>query len=116
ARTAALALPEVTPDAADLARKLQAAAEGLSLGVYRFDRYLGAAKKTPTVLESFRIALGAQAPEDAGAALARARETARAVADARNLVNEPAGFLTPRKLAEIAEKMASAAGLEVEIL
>jgi len=115
ARTAALALPD-GPHAADIARRLQTAAEGLALGTYRFDRYLGPAKKTPATLDSFRLALGAEAPEGADAALARARETARAVADARDLVNEPAGVLTPRKLAEIAEKLAAESGLGVEVL
>jgi leucyl aminopeptidase len=121
ARAAALALPDPPPGGApagaDAVRSIQTAAEGLLLGLYRFDKYLTPAKQTPNLLETVRLLTGtAKVEVDAEGAIGRARETARAVAAARDLVNEPAGFLTPRKFAEIAEQAAAEAGLEVEIL
>src|SRR5262249_19003397 len=50
------------------------------------------------------------------AATRRAAIIAGAVARARDLVNEPAGELTPRRLAAEAEKLAKERGLEIEIL
>ncbi len=55
------------------------------------------------------------AVDEAALALARARTTARAVARARDLVNEPAGYLTPTRIAAAAETWATQAGLNVEI-
>jgi leucyl aminopeptidase len=48
--------------------------------------------------------------------LARAATTTRAVMRARDLVNEPAGWMTPRKLAELSGAWARQAGLEVTVL
>jgi leucyl aminopeptidase len=46
----------------------------------------------------------------------RGKTVATAVARARDLVNEPAGELTPRRLAEIAKDLAKKAGLEAKVL
>jgi leucyl aminopeptidase len=94
---------------------IQAAAEGLLLGLYRFDKYLDVAKRTPAPVEVVHL-FGPAALQDAGAAIRRASETARAVANARNLVNEPAGYLTPAKFAEIAEQFAKETGIDATIL
>src|SRR5204862_3958300 len=56
------------------------------------------------------------AASDSERAFARARSTARAVSRARDLVNEPAGALTPTVLAETATAWAREAGLSVEVL
>jgi len=99
------------------ARACEIAAEGALLGSYRFDKYLtdDRARRPPTT--SFII----RPPERAAAAdcepaFARARATARAVSRARDLVNEPAGTLTPTELANTAAGWARDAGLTVEIL
>ncbi|HMF41906.1 MAG TPA: leucyl aminopeptidase, partial [Polyangia bacterium] len=47
---------------------------------------------------------------------ARATSTARAVARARDLVNEPAGVMTPTALADTAAGWARSAGVSVEVL
>jgi len=100
---------------APVAIAAQAAAEGALLGSYRFDKYLTderSRQRTPTTL------LLRPPASDAGAAaaLVRARSTARAVARARDLVNEPAGYLTPARLADTASGWARDAGVTVEIL
>jgi leucyl aminopeptidase len=72
----------------------------VTVGSYRFDKYLtGDRAATPSV---GTLALHPPTSLDATteeAALARARSTARAVARARDLVNEPAGVMTPSRLA-----------------
>jgi leucyl aminopeptidase len=53
---------------------------------------------------------------DAAAALARAAVTARAVVRARDLVNEPAGFMTPTQVARTAREWSDGAGMTIEVL
>jgi leucyl aminopeptidase len=117
ARQVGLVLPATARlDAnSDPALRLQAAVEGLLLGLYRFDKYLDPTKRNPPPVQgaTFFSPLNSA---DADAAIQRAKETARAVATARNLVNEPAGFLTPRRLAETAEQAARENALESVIL
>jgi leucyl aminopeptidase len=97
---------------------LAAAAEGAWLGAYRFDRYLTAddRNRAPS-LASLTLCPPSAVPSDVAAAqLARARITTRAVARARDLVNEPAGVMTPTRLAALASEWAEQAGLSVEVL
>jgi leucyl aminopeptidase len=109
---AALTWPSGTVDAT-----LAAAAEGAWLGSYRFDRYLTDDRNRPPSLTSLTLCPSSPvSPEVAAAELARARITARAVARARDLVNEPAGVLTPTRLAALASEWAEQAGLSVEVL
>ena len=109
---AALTWPSGSADAT-----LAAAAEGAWLGAYRFDRYLTDDRSRAPSLESLTLCPpSAVSREVATAALARARITARAIARARDLVNEPAGVLTPTRLAALASEWAERAGLSVEVL
>ena len=105
-----------------LAAELQAVTEGASLGVYRFDKYL--TERKPLKLGAVRLLLDAEARKlfkdpAQKAALEAALDEGRALADAtclaRDLVNEPAGALTPRALAAAAEEVAKRRGLECEI-
>jgi leucyl aminopeptidase len=100
-------------------RALQLGAEGVLLGRYRFERYLSsdAEPPRPDALEAAVLVAGPEVDAAAfTAATRRAAIIATAVARARDLVNEPAGELTPRRLAAEAEKLAGERGLEVEIL
>ncbi len=112
AHVAALVAP---PPAAP--RDLEALAEGAALGLYHFAKYLSGERATPATLE--RLTLFVPAHTDTttvDAALARAAVTARAIARARDLVNEPAGTLTPSRLAATASEWARAASVEIEVL
>ena len=85
------------------ARACEVAAEGALLGSYRFDKYLTderarRARRRRCILRP----PDAVAATTAHAALARARATARAVARARDLVNEPAGYADADALADTA--------------
>jgi len=115
ARAAALVVPPPSPTTST--RELEALAQGAMLGVYQFAKYLTGERAATSTLASFSLLvprgtdLGA-----AGAALARAQVTARAVSRARDLVNEPAGTLTPSRLATTAAEWARAASAEIEVL
>jgi leucyl aminopeptidase len=99
------------------ARACEIAAEGALLGSYRFDKYLTDERSRRPATAAFILRPPADvAADDAARALARARATARAVCRARDLVNEPAGAMTPTTLADTAAAWAREAGVTVEIL
>jgi leucyl aminopeptidase len=121
ARSVALVAPGATPTLAEL----EALAAGAALGLYQFARYLTGERANPAALERLTLlvspAPGASldATLDASsraAALSRAASTARAVARARDLVNEPAGALTPSRLATTAGAWAGPANVSIEVL
>ena len=109
----ALGLPEEV-EAADAVR---AATEGLHLGSYRFDKWKTQDEKE----KAFRITHASLHAEtlrrntEAQKALALGNAIGEAVAFARDLVNEPAGLMTPTALADAAAKMGKAAGLQVTV-
>ncbi len=111
ARTAALLAPGARPALSEL----EALAEGATLGLYQFAKYLTGDRAAPAALEVMTLLAPADAPAT-DAMLARASTTARAVARARDLVNEPAGALTPSRLAATAGEWATAAGVSIEVL
>jgi leucyl aminopeptidase len=102
-------------------RFAQFLAEGVLLGAYRFDKYLTGDRKKPDLLEEVQIAtspdhVDATRLDQVKRGVSRAEQVAEGVRLARDLVNEPAGELTPRKFAEIAQKLAKQHGLEVKVL
>jgi leucyl aminopeptidase len=107
----ATTLLDVLPDA-DRASVAQAIAEGAALGAYQFLKYKQDPK--PSVLERF-VVLG-KGGASVNKALERGATVARAVCWARDLVNEPAGALSPSDLADQATAMAKRAGLKIKVL
>jgi leucyl aminopeptidase len=95
-------------------REAQALAEGATLGAYSFDRY----KKEKKPLKLARVSLlVAQKPPRALEEAARLGcQIADAVCAARDLVNEPAGKITPRALAAEARRVAAQSGLRCQVL
>ncbi|MCU1486802.1 MAG: leucyl aminopeptidase [Actinomycetia bacterium] len=105
-------LLDAVPADGDRAAAGQAAAEGTVLSTYRFGRYKKDAGETK--LESVAIvATGGKKVRDA---VERGVAVAGAVAMARDLVNTPAGDLTPPMFADAAVKVGEAAGLTVEVI
>lgn len=96
-------------------RAVQFLVEGLHLGSYRFDRYLGKERRQDERIETVSLAL---APERGvhPLSVARAEIVAREVLRARDLVNEAPSILTPSRLAEEASAVASQHGLELKLL
>jgi len=108
----------------DLERDVQALSEGASLGAYSFDKYKR--EKKPLKLARVQIlARDERAARRGGEVRARASLSAAArlgtrIAEAtclaRDLVNEPAGRVTPGELAARAREVARASGLQIEVL
>jgi leucyl aminopeptidase len=96
------------------AEHVSAAVEGALAGDFEPDRYK-TDKKDAKSLDRFTVSV-----RGGGAELQRALERGLATGEAQNLarelVNEPANRLTPTVLAEAARQMASAQGLECEVL
>jgi leucyl aminopeptidase len=96
-------------------RGAQHAAEGALLGNYKFDRYLSADSRRPDVLEKVSV-VGAEAADQFARAASRAEIVAAAICRARDYINEPAGEMTPVRMAAEAERIAQKHGLGVEVL
>jgi leucyl aminopeptidase len=93
-----------------------AAAEGVLLGTYRFDKYRSQPRPGRRHLRQVLIAAG-QAPLRPVTEGLRLGETTSAATNfARDLVNEPAGVLTPQRMEEIARAAAKKAGIGVKVL
>lgn len=105
----------VVPDAGTVrdAARVEAAAEGALLAAYRFDRYFTKDKPKPS-LEEFELAPAV--PGRYTEALARAQAVADGVCLARDLVNEPAGALTPVEFARRAQEAGKQFGFKVSVL
>jgi leucyl aminopeptidase len=112
AEAAAFVLPGERPAGLDPAEAAEAVVEGIALGAYQFTTYKGKAK--PSRLE--RLSVVGEDPTKLGAGVARGARIAEAVIMARDLVNEPAGAMTPSRLAEVARELADRHGLSVTVL
>lgn len=109
-----LAVP-LWPAGGSAAVRAQALVEGALLGLYRFERY-----RAPVEPERRLDWLVLVVPDPAERAAARdgARQgelTAEATVFARDLINEPANAVTPARLAQVAEELAAAGGLQVRV-
>lgn len=89
-------------------RAARAAAEGVHLGLYQFLEYRTLDRPT-TGIESFAFVDASDAGQR-GVSLGAT--VAKGVALARDLVNRPPDWLYPERLAEIAQEVATNAGLE----
>ena len=109
----ATTLLAAAPATLDPALAAQAVAEGALLASYKFTTYKSDPKGCR--IESLAV-VGEGAPADVDRGIQRGVRVARAVALARDVVNEPAGTMTPRRLAEIATQVAEEEGLAIEVL
>ncbi|MGZ8606185.1 MAG: leucyl aminopeptidase [Actinomycetota bacterium] len=110
----ATTLPQIAGRAFEDA--VQATAEGLVLGAYRFDRYKTNAKADGRALRDVVVIGGARADvRTAKAALHRGEVIADAQSWARDLVNTPALDLPPAQLAKEAQAMAKQVGLTSKV-
>jgi leucyl aminopeptidase len=109
----------VVPDTAPAPEAARAIAEGLLLGVYKFDRYKtsGKEEKKAPGLGTVRLVLpeGVSKSAQLEAAVALGRHVAESTNWARDLVNEPPNVVDPDRLAEAAQEVAKDAGLKITV-
>ena len=115
AKTASVQLPVVR----ELDQAIKAVIEGFELGAYRYDRWKTQNKdeKNAPRLDKVQLHLpeGVKKEKAHDAVLAHARLVGEATNWARDLVNEPAGTMTPTILTEEAKAMAKEVGLNIAI-
>jgi leucyl aminopeptidase len=103
----------------DVHRAAEAVAEGLLLGSYRFDVYKTEKGEEDGKGEVKRVTLVEREVEkvrEVEDAVHAAEVICRAVNRTRELVNQPAGYKTPSKLAEVALEVAKEAGLKAHVI
>ena len=93
----------------------QAAAEGIALGLYSFEKYKSNSKdssiSTVNVVEFDQAKL-----DEIGHGVDRGTAIAGAVNLAREMGNEPANHMTPTRMAEIALEVSREAGMDLTVL
>jgi len=107
----AVALADVAAEGTGVDAAAQAVAEGWLLGAYRFEAH----RSEPRPSEVTSVALTGGTAKATKAAVARGVAVARAVNQARDLVNEPGGSLVPDRLAERIREIGTGAGLKVRV-
>ncbi|MFL5349587.1 MAG: leucyl aminopeptidase [Hyalangium sp.] len=109
----------IVPDTAPADVVVRAIAEGLLLGVYKFDRYKtgGKEEKKAPGLGTVRLVLpeGSSKSAELQEAVELGRRVAEATNWARDLVNEPANVVDPNRLAQAAQEVAKDSGLKATI-
>lgn len=93
-----------------------AVAEGVLLGTYRFDRYKAEPRAGRRHLEEVTLTTGSVPVAEVGAGVAFGERTSSATNFARDLVNEPAGVMTPAKMVEVTLEVAANAGIEIRVI
>ncbi len=105
------------PENAGVEGSARAAAEGATLGLYRFTRYKSGGAEPDRELDSFDLILDDPADEEAASRGAEVGvKVAAATLLARDLANEPSNTATPEHLAARAREIAGRYGMEVEVL
>jgi leucyl aminopeptidase len=95
----------------------QAFAEGFLLAAHRFKGYKSyKGEEEPPPAPPARLSLASHDEEEVNAGLERASVIAAAVTFARDIGDEPAAEMTPRRVAAIAAEVAAKSGLELAVL
>ncbi len=106
ARDVSLFLTELSVRGTSVADRVQAVAEGVWLGLYRFEQYKSERKEERRALRSVTIMVESRRHLDAAeAAVARARGICLGTNFARDLANEPGNVCTPEYLGEQAASL-----------
>ncbi|MBX7112779.1 MAG: leucyl aminopeptidase [Myxococcaceae bacterium] len=118
-RLRAKSITVALPVARDAEQTVRAVVEGLTLGAYRYDRWRTTNREEQAAPRVEKVALLLPDGQKKEAALVAAVELAQRIATAtnwaRDLVNEPAGTMTPTILANEAKKMATETGLALKV-
>ena len=94
----------------------RAIAEGGVMGMYRFDKYKTSSEDRRGIRELTIVEFDAGKVQDLEEAAAEGAIIGDAVNLCRDMVNEPANYMTPTRMAETALEAAGECGLEIEVL
>ena len=94
----------------------KAIAEGAILGLYRFDKYKTSNEDTTEVAELTVVESDPAKVQLLEEGVSVGSALADAVNLCRNMANEPANYMTPTRMAEVALEVAQESGLEIEVL
>jgi len=94
----------------------QAITEGSLLGLYRFREHITKEPENQNVAELLIVERDATKLPALEQGCKKGRMIAEATNLARDLINEPANYMTPSDMAKVAKKLAKAYGLELTIL
>ena len=103
------------PGHLDVEDAAQAAAEGIGLGMYSFDRYKSA-PGAGAIDDISIIEFDGSRLSMIDVAIERGNVIADAVNLAREMGNEPANYMTPTRMAEIALEVSQESGMELTVL
>jgi len=91
--------------------------EGVILGMYRFDKYKSKKKDPRKLLQKIKIVAGNEADVEAlGKSAVTGNNLGNTVNFVRDLVNEPANYMTPAIFADRAQAVADDLNLEINVL
>lgn len=90
--------------------------EGFSAGGYRFDKYKTKDNNSEEDKKNFYLIVKNTGSRALKAGYEYAINVSESVSNTRDIVNEPPVYLTPAKLAEIAENIALEGGLDIDIM
>ena len=93
----------------------QAVAEGAILGLYRFNKYKSPNQDRRDVKELTVVEFDASKTKGLEEGIGQGTIMADAVNFCRDMVNEPANFMTPTQMAEMALQVANEGGLGLEV-
>jgi leucyl aminopeptidase len=94
----------------------QATIEGAVLGLYTFRRHITKEEDGPGEIKEFNIVGKNEDKSELEAGSRKGRIMAEAGNLARDMVNEPANYMTPARMAETATTLAQSYGLNVSVL
>ena len=101
---------------ADAERAARAIAEGAILGLYRFRKHMSKEPENGDVLETIIVEKDEAKRGHLEKGCAMGAVVAGAVASARDMINEPANFMTPGIMADIARDLARDCGLGLTVM
>jgi len=102
---------DISPESA-----AQAVTEGALLGLYSFRRYITSKGDKYREIKQLLIAGNKEAKHSLQQGITKGKVLAEATNLARDMVNEPANYMTPTQMAMTAETLAEDYGLEVSVL
>ena len=100
----------------DAESSAQAVAEGSILGLYRFDKYKANDDDDGTIAELTIVEFDESKVDALRQGVTEGVLVAEATNLCRDMVNEPANYMTPTRMAEVALDVAQESGLEIEVL